>query len=127
MQEVQQALNNKWQGQGARIHFIEKYGNSGPDSGCCGWGTVSKYKEDVLGIKEEMGKDGYHDDYYISSMVMTQSIDNVRIPQRIKAKKTTINGIDLLPVEKTVENGRKLIDFRANQVVKELQRLMAAK
>lgn len=126
MSEVTTALNAKWKGQGARVHFIEKYGSSGPDSGCCGFGVVSAFKEEKLGIKEEMGKDGLHDNYYIEAMVMTQTLDGVRIPERIKAGKTTINGVSVLPVEKTVENGKKMIAHRADQTAKEIRRLMAA-
>jgi len=124
MQEVSTALNAKWKGVGATNYFLEKYGNSGPDSGCCGFGVLEKYEADALGIHEK--KEGLHDDYYISSMIMTVTQNGVRLPERIKAKKSTINGVDLAPAPKTIENGKKLIENRAEATVKEIQRMMAA-
>jgi len=124
MQEVSSALNSKWKGVGANNYFVEKYGNSGPDSGCCGFGVLEKYEADALGVHEK--KEGLHDDYYISSMIMTVNLNGVRLPERVKAKKTTINGVDLAPSAKAVENGKKIIAFRTEQTVKEIQRLMAA-
>jgi creatinine amidohydrolase/Fe(II)-dependent formamide hydrolase-like protein len=124
MSEVATALNAKWKGAGAMNYFVEKYGNSGPDSGCCGFGVVEKYETDTLGIHEK--KEGLHDDYYISSMIMTVTPNGVRLPERIKAKKSTINGVDLAPQAKAIENGKKLITYRADVTVKEIQRMMAA-
>ena len=124
MEEVTKTLNSKWKGEGARVLFIEKYGNSGPDSGCCGHGTVIEYQEDMLGVHEK--EDGFHTNYHMSAIILTLDPNGVRIPERIKAKKTVTNGVDLVPIDKTIENGKKIIAFRADQVVKEIQRLMAA-
>jgi hypothetical protein len=125
MEEVAKALNTKWKGDGATIHFIQKYGSSAPDSGCCGWSVVERYLWDELGVKEVMGKDGYHDEYSIEAMVMTVNPNFVRLPERIKAKKTTINGVDILPAEKTIEIGKKLVNYLADQTVNEIRRLIA--
>lgn len=124
MEEVTNNLNSKWKGSGATNHFLAKYGSSGADSGCCGFGAVAKYEQEALGIHEE--QEGLHDDYYISSMIMTVDVNGVRMPERIKAKKTTINGVDLTPVAKTIENGKKLVAYRAEQTVAEIRRLMTA-
>ena len=58
-------------------------------------------------------------------MIMTIDVNAARIPERIGAGKTKINGVDLMPVEKTLDIGKKLIDFRADATVKEIHRLMA--
>jgi hypothetical protein len=50
----------------------------------------------------------------------------VRLPERIKAKKSTINGVDLAPAAKAIEYGKKMIAYRADVTVKEIQRMMAA-
>lgn len=123
MDEVTKNLNERWKGAGATNYFVEKYGNSGPDSGCCGFGVLEKYEQEALGIHEK--KEGYHDDYYISSMIMTVDVNGVRLPERIKAKKTTINSVDLTPAAKTIENGKKIIAHRADATVREIQRMMA--
>jgi len=128
MEDVSKALNAKWNGSGATIYFIEKMGNgsftSRNDSGCCGWGVVDNYEEEALGIHEK--NEGYHDEYSISAMSMVAEPNSTRIKERTKAKKTTINGVDLLPVSKTLANAKKLIAFRTDLVVKDLQRQMAA-
>ena len=124
MSDVATALNAKWKGVGATNYFVEKYGNSGPDSGCCGFGVIEKYEADTLGIHEN--KEGLHDDYYISSMIMTVDVNGVRLPERVKARKSTINGVDLAPSEKAIEDGRKMIAYRTDVTVKEIQRMMAA-
>jgi hypothetical protein len=82
------------------------------------------YETDALGIHEK--KEGLHDDYYISSMIMTVNQNGVRLPERIKAKKSTINGVDLAPAAKAIENGKKMIAYRADVTVKEIQRMMAS-
>jgi creatinine amidohydrolase/Fe(II)-dependent formamide hydrolase-like protein len=123
MQDVSKSLNDNWKGSGAITYFVEKYGNSGPDSGCCGFGVVEKYELDALGIHEK--KEGLHDDYYISSMIMTVDLNGVRLPERMKAHKSTINGVDLAPAQKAVANGKKLIAYRTEATVKEIQRMMA--
>jgi len=123
MEEVTNALNTKWKGSGTTNYFVEKYGASGPDSGCCGFGVVAKYEIDALGIQEK--QEGLHDDYYISSMIMTVDTDGVRLPERMKANKTTINGVDLAPAAKAIENGKKMVDYRADVTVAEIRRLMA--
>ena len=119
MSEVSQTLNEKWKGAGAMTYFIEKYGNNVPNAGCCGHPEA-----DFLGI-DESKREGLHDSYVAASMIMTVDVNAARIPERINAGKTKINGVDLLPVEKALDNGRKLIDFRADATVKEIRRLMA--
>jgi len=123
MREVSMALNEKWKGSGAVSYFVEKYGASGPDSGCCGFGVVAKYEEEKLGIHET--QQGLHDDYYISSMIMTVDPNGVRLPERIEAHKSTINGVDLTPAAKTIADGKKMVAYRADLTVKEIRRLMA--
>lgn len=127
MEEVSKNLNEKWKGLGATNYFVDKYGNGSfanpSNSGCCGWGALVGYEQTVLGIHEK--DEGYHDDYSFDSIIMTVDINGVRMPERIKAKKTKINGVDLTPVAKTIENGKKIIAYRTDVTVKEIQRLMA--
>ena len=119
MSDVSKALNDKWKGSDALAIFIDKYGNNVPNEGCCGHPG-----EDVVGVHEKL--EGLHDSYMMSAMIMTLDVNSVRLPERIKAGKTTINGVDLLPVETTIANGKKLIDFRAAATAKEINRLRAA-
>jgi creatinine amidohydrolase/Fe(II)-dependent formamide hydrolase-like protein len=119
MSEVSSTLNEKWKGAGAMAYFVENYGNNVPHAGCCGHPEA-----EFLGINEQ-NREGLHDSYVAASMIMTIDVNAARIPERISAGKTKINGVDLLPVEKTLDNGKKLIDFRSEATVKEIRRLMA--
>ena len=42
--------------------------------------------------------------------------------QRIAAGKFRINGVDLAPAEKTIEWGRKIVEFRAETTVEAIRR-----
>jgi len=115
MQEVATTLNSEWKGQGY-VHFIPEYYN---------YADVEKFEEEQLGIHEKL--EGYHDDYYITAIISTVSTDAIRMPERRKAGKFVINGVPLDPVEKTIENGRKLVKFRTDVSVAAIKKSMAAK
>jgi len=67
-----------------------------------------------------------HDDYYISTIIMNDDPQYVRLEQRIKANKATINGISILPLEEAIAHGRKLIEFRTDVTVAAMERAIAA-
>ena len=58
------------------------------------------------------------DDFGMTAMMMSVDPASVRTKQRIAAGKFRINGVDLAPAEKTIEWGKKIIDFRAEATVK---------
>jgi creatinine amidohydrolase/Fe(II)-dependent formamide hydrolase-like protein len=113
MQEVADTLTAKWNGDatGARVFHIAEYYN---------YADVEKFEQDVLGVHEKM--EGLHDDYYISSIIMVHDVNGVRLPERIKAGKATINGVSLAPAEKAIENGRKIVAFRTDVTVKAIKK-----
>jgi len=115
MQEVATTLNAEWKGQGY-VHFIPEYYN---------YGDVEKFEEEQLGIHETL--EGYHDDYYITSIIATVDPDGIRMPERRKAGKFTINGVPLDPIEKTVSNGLRIVQFRTDVTVAAIRKSMAAK
>jgi len=112
MKDVAAALNAEWKGQGA-VHFIPEYYN---------YGDVEQFQEKVLGIHEKL--EGYHDDYYISAIISTVSTDAIRMPERVKAGNFVINGVPLAPIEKTIENGKKMIAFRTEAAVTAIKKSM---
>jgi hypothetical protein len=115
MQDVATTLNAEWKGQGY-VHFIPEYYN---------YADVEKFEEEQLGIHETI--EGYHDDYYISSIIATVDTDGIRMPERRKAGNFVINGVPLDPIEKTIENGRKIVQFRTEVTVAAIKKSMAAK
>lgn len=111
---VSKALNEKWKGSGVNTYYVADFYD---------YAAVEKFEQDVLGIHEKL--EGYHDDYYISSIIMTVDVNGVRLPERRKAKKTTINGVDLEPAEKAIANGKRIVGYRTDVTVKALQKMMA--
>ena len=115
--EAAEALNAKWKAAGSdvRAYSITEYYN---------YGEVEEFEKTALGIHEQM--EGLHDDYYISAIIAVHDPNGVRMPERIKAGKFAINGVSLAPIEKTVENGKKIIAFRTEKTVAAIRRAIAA-
>ncbi|HEY7569184.1 MAG TPA: creatininase family protein [Gemmatimonadaceae bacterium] len=115
MKAVAEALNARWAGKGAVARFIpEFYDNNG----------VIAYMNNELGVKEP-NDDGWHDYYWITAEMMAVDPSVVRYDQRVKAGKATINGVSIAPKEKTIEVGRKLIEWRTTQTVKAIEKSRA--
>jgi creatinine amidohydrolase/Fe(II)-dependent formamide hydrolase-like protein len=114
MKEVAETLNTSWAGSGARVHFIPEYYN---------YADVEEFEQKELGIHEKM--EGLHDDYYISSIIATVDTDGIRMPERVKAGKFTINGVPLAPIEKTIANGKRMVEFRTKVTVDAVRKSMA--
>jgi hypothetical protein len=115
MQEAATTLNAEWKGQG-RVHFIPEYYN---------YADVEKFEEEHLGIHEKL--EGYHDDYYITSIIATVNTDAIRMHERREAGKFAINGVPLDPIEKTVANGLRIVRFRTDVTVAAIKRSMSSK
>jgi creatinine amidohydrolase len=111
---VSKVLSDKWVGSGATIYYIPEYYD---------YNEVQTFEHDVLKVQEK--RDGYHDDYYVAAISVAIDPNQARMPERIKANKTTINGVDLA-VPKAVEDGKKIMDFRADAAVTAIQKLTAA-
>ncbi|GDY10023.1 hypothetical protein LBMAG52_35090 [Planctomycetia bacterium] len=110
MKAVAAELNAKWKDGKTKFHFISEYYN---------YGDLKGWLEE-RGIKQT--DEGLHDDFAMEAMMLSIDPASVRMKQRVKAGKFKINGVDLAPVEKTVEIGKKLIDFRAELTVKTIRK-----
>ena len=115
MQAVADALNAEWKKEGAIAYHVPEYYN---------YADVEKFEEEKLGIHEKL--EGYHDDYYITSIIATVTTDGIRMPERVKAGKFVINGVPLAPVEKTIANGKRIVEFRTDAAVAALKKAMTA-
>ncbi len=109
MKNVTAALNAKWKGDRSTVYFIPEYYD---------FTGVSKWLEDE-GIKQT--PEGLHDDFAMTAMMMSVDPASVRTKQRIAAGKFRINGVELAPQETTMEWGKKIVDFRADQTVKAIR------
>lgn len=114
LQRVATELSQEWTGEGVLVAHVRDYYN---------YADVLRYQNEVLG-KVELNKDldGYHDDYYISSLIMNDSPDHVRLPQRQRVNLDHINSLHLDEAE-GLEIGRKLAQFRADVTVAAIQEI----
>jgi creatinine amidohydrolase/Fe(II)-dependent formamide hydrolase-like protein/mannose-6-phosphate isomerase-like protein (cupin superfamily) len=123
MQTVADRLNAVWSDRPARVHHIPEY-----------------YREDMYScafLKEELGiyqqpdecvatRNEYHDDYHYSSIIATTDPERIRARQRMEAGLFSINGVDLAPLEQTIENGRRLVQYRAEITARAIRASMAS-
>jgi creatinine amidohydrolase len=105
MKKVAADLNAKWAGGRTRVHFIPEYYN---------YGNLGKWVKEQ-GIHEK--SEGFHDDFAMEAQMLIVDPTTIRMKERIAAGKFRINGIDLEPVERTMEWGRKIVNYRADQTV----------
>ncbi len=117
MAAAAEQLAEAWKGEDVVIAHIPEYYN---------YADVEQYQRDVLGVDEDPRLEGLHDDYYITSIIMNDNPEFVRLQQRIDAGKASINGISIVPVEQAIEHGRKLIEFRTDVTVEAIAKAMAA-
>lgn len=109
MKKVAKALNAKPRGN-SRVHYIPEYYD---------FASVAKFLEQN-GIKQT--PEGLHDDFGMTAMMMAVDPNSVRTKQRIEAKKFRINGVDLAPMQKTIEWGQRIINFRADAAVRSIRK-----
>ncbi len=124
LKAVAEELTAKWNGTPGVHHIPEYYNWSQP--GVPGGPTVRKFTTES-GIPEKFDSDGIHDDYGLTSVLMASDPKFVRLEQRIAANKTTINGISIVPKEKTIEFGKKVVEWRANIAVDAIKKALAAR
>jgi creatinine amidohydrolase len=122
MKEVAAALNTKYNGTPSRFYFIPEYYD---------YSSVQKLIQDS-GIAEQIkigasnGSDGIHEEYGIDALMALHDPTTIRIEQRRKANRATINGVSLLPMEKTLEMGKKIVELRTKLTVDAIAKAMAA-
>jgi creatinine amidohydrolase len=126
MQNVANALNKKWEADTARVHFLREYYSEDQWSYdfLKSQGVIQIDKTPPTGQAADRRTDtrnGMHDDVYYEAQTAVQDPKLIRAEQRIKAGLFTLHGVDLAPVSKTVELGRKLAVYRAAITAKAFQ------
>jgi len=110
MKEVAAELSARWAGGKTKIHFIPEFYN---------YPAVTQWLESK-GIKQV--DEGHHDDLAMEAMMLSVDPTTVRIKERIAAGKFSINGVPLQPVDKTIDLGKRIIDFRATATVEAIKK-----
>lgn len=117
MAAVAEELATAWADEDVIVAHIPEYYN---------YGDVLTYQREVLGVDETQYADGFHDNYYITTIIMNDDPQHVRLEQRIKAGKTTTNGFGIVPIGKALAHGRRLVEFRADVTVDAIRKVIAA-
>lgn len=115
MKAVAAELNARHASGNSRFLFVPEYYD---------YPGVEKWLE-TQGIKQ--APEGFHDDFAITAQMMVTDPSTVRMKQRIAAGKFRINGVELAPAEKTIEWGRKIVDYRAAITVEAIRRAMGGR
>ena len=112
---VAEKLTAKWGGKALALHIGEYYD----------YASVSKYMEGQ-GVKEG-ASDNMHDDPIITLNMFIDDPNSVRYDARVKAKKATINGVDISDRKKNTELAKKIVEFRATKTIEAINKHIAAK
>ena len=96
-------LNAKWQGTPARVHFVAEYYDEDKWSFEFLKSIGIHQKPDV----QSATRYDIHDDYHYEALVALTDPKLVRAEQRMKAKKFSINGVEIGSVATLIENGRQ--------------------
>lgn len=124
MENVAAALNAAWADRPARVHHIPEYYTE--DIYSC------DYLKAELGIFQEPDecvatRNEYHDDYHYSSIIATTDPTRIRAQQRMDAGLFSINGVDLAPLARTIANGRRLVEYRAEITARAIREAIASR
>ncbi len=120
MKEVAAALDEKYKGSGTRFYFIPEYYD---------YSSVQKLiKENGIAEQIEIGasqgSDRIHEEYGIDALMALHDPKTIRIDERTKANRATINGVSLLPMSKTLEMAKKIVDLRTKITVDAINKAM---
>ena len=123
MKEVAAALNVKYSAEPTRFYYIPEYYDYASAQRFIQANGVAEQIE----IGASQGSDRIHDEYSIDALMALHDPKSIRLDQRKKVNKTTINGVPLLPLEKTLEMGKKIAELRAKLTVDAIARELRTK
>lgn len=113
MKEVAAELSARWAGGKTKIHYVSEYYD---------YPGLTKWLESQ-GVRQV--DEGLHDDFGITSIMMTVDQNAVRMRQRMAKGRFSINGVNLAPAGKTIEIGKKAVAFRAAVTVEAIKKAIA--
>ncbi len=113
MQEVAEELTAEWRGSPG-VHFIPEFYD---------YQALQTWLSDE-GV--EQTPEGIHDDYAITSMMAAVDPNSIRISERRAAGLTTINGVDVEPLDQTRAWGNKLFRHRSEVTVAAIRAAIAS-
>ena len=126
MEKVAAELNRKWAGERARVHYLREYYYE--DKWSYGYlkslGITQIDKTPPPGQAADRPADwrnGIHDDLYYEAQVAVQDPKLIRMDQRRNVGLFSLHGVELAPIDRTIEIGNKLAKYRAGITAKAFQ------
>lgn len=113
---VADSLNKLWGGAPLVAHIQEYYD----------YAAVTAHMKEK-GLMEEGKSDGLHDDAVISLNIFADDPKAIRLDERIKAGKATINGVSLADKKKNAALAKEIIDFRTKMTIEAINKAIANK
>jgi hypothetical protein len=118
MENVAAALNQKWSGERARVHYLREYYFQDQWSYhfLKSLGITQIDRTPPPGEPQDRPADwrnGIHDDIYYEAQIAVQDPELIRMDERLKAGLFSLHGVDLAPISRTIEIGQKLAEYRA--------------
>lgn len=115
MYVVAKELAAEWKNDNCRVLFIPEYYDNF---------RVAQWLK-TQGIIEK--DSGTHDSFQYTSQIMALNPNLVRATQRIKEGDFSINGVNLQPIAKTIEMGKKLAGYQAEVTVAAIRKALEGK
>jgi len=120
MKEVAATLDEKFKAAGTRFHFIPEYYDYASAQKMLQSSGIAEQIE----IGASQGSDRIHEEYAIDALMALYDPKTIRIDERTKANRATINGVSLLPMSKTLEMGKKIVELRTRLTVDAITKAM---
>jgi creatinine amidohydrolase/Fe(II)-dependent formamide hydrolase-like protein len=114
MAAVAAALGEEWKGSETDVTFIPEYYDNPR------WNAWIAEQ----GVREAL--EGLHDDVRHSSIMMLVDTAYVRTGPRMQAGLFHINGVELAPVERTLDLARRLVAYQAQVTAEAIRRRLGA-
>ena len=123
MERVAGSLNQRWAAERARVHYLREYYFEDQWS----WQYLKSLGIAQIDRTPPPGqpadrpadwRNGIHDDLYYEAQIAVQDPRLIRMEQRVKAGLFSLHGVDLAPIDRTIELGEKLAAYRAGITAK---------
>ena len=112
MKAVAADLTAAWAGKNTTIHYIAEYYD---------YPALTTWLESQALVEVD---EGHHDDLGITALMMVTDPSSVRMDERLAAGRFSINGINLAPADTTIALGRRAAEWRAEQAVKAIRKVI---
>lgn len=106
------SLSKQWGPKITTINFIPEFYTELPSA---------KWLADKGIIEKD---EGLHDSFEITATIMTVDPNMVRMNERIKAGKFSINGVELAPIERTLRIGKQIVEYRADRTIEAINKAL---